>query len=133
MNLLILGTLVAFGEGWLYLMWVVSYVFVNPLISRIRQVAEHAAVPDRLSPDPRRNTRTVLANPFERMIFAPHRVNYHLEHHLLASVPCYRLRRLPRDTERKRLLRRCRISRWLPGPAAQGNRTHRACRCRLSI
>ena len=28
------------------------------------------------------------------MLIAPHEVNYHLEHHLMASVPIYRLRRL---------------------------------------
>ena len=25
------------------------------------------------------------------MVFAPNGVNYHLEHHFMASVPCYRL------------------------------------------
>ncbi|XOV89262.1 MAG: fatty acid desaturase [Pseudomonadota bacterium] len=93
MNLALAGVLVAVGEGWLYLMWVVSFVFLQPLVSRIRQVAEHGAVPDLYDPDPRNNTRTVHANLVERM-FAPHRVNYHLEHHMLASVPAYRLKRL---------------------------------------
>ena len=93
MNLLIFGTLLAFDAGWLYLMWVVSYVFINPLISRIRQVAEHGAVPDLYSSDPRENTRTVRAGWLAR-VFVPHGVNYHLEHHMLASVPCYRLKLL---------------------------------------
>ncbi len=93
LNLAMLGTLVAVGEGWLYLMWVVSFVFLQPLVSRIRQVSEHGAVPDLYNMDPRMNTRTVHANLVERM-FAPHRVNYHLEHHMLASVPAYRLKRL---------------------------------------
>ena len=38
-----------------------------------------------------RNTRTVLANIWERAFIAPYFVNYHLEHHLLVSCPCYRL------------------------------------------
>ncbi|MFT5014571.1 MAG: fatty acid desaturase, partial [Dinoroseobacter sp.] len=32
----------------------------------------------------------------ERLFIAPHRVNYHLEHHMLASVPIYRLQTLHR-------------------------------------
>jgi fatty acid desaturase len=96
MNGLMLGVLVAFGHGWLYLMWIAAKVFVQPLISRVRQVAEHAAVPDLYDLDPRLNTRTVVANPLMRLLFCPHRVNYHLEHHCLASVPSYRLRRLHR-------------------------------------
>ena len=100
MNLLMLGTLVAFDAGWLYLMWVVSFIFINPLISRIRQVAEHGAVPDLYDPDPRQNTRTVYTGYFWRL-FMPHRVNYHLEHHMMASVPAYRLKRLHEILKRK--------------------------------
>ncbi|MCB1691919.1 MAG: fatty acid desaturase family protein [Pseudomonadales bacterium] len=94
MNLAGLLLLTAFGEGWLYLMWVAAFVFVQPAISRIRQVAEHAAVPDLYDLDPRKNTRTIYARWPERLVFAPHRVNYHLEHHMLASVPAYRLKTL---------------------------------------
>jgi fatty acid desaturase len=90
-NLGLLAVLGAVGSPWLYGVWVAAYVFANPAISRIRQIAEHAAVPDRLSADPRRNTRTLLAGPLARLVFCPHQINYHLEHHLLASVPIYRL------------------------------------------
>jgi len=95
-NLLLLATLIAFGHGWLYLMWLVGFVCVNPLVSRIRQVGEHGAVPDLLDRDPRRNTRTVPPNWLERLFICPHQVSYHLEHHLLPSVPIYRLRHLHR-------------------------------------
>ena len=40
------------------------------------------------------NTRTVYSNPLTRLLFCPHQVNYHLEHHLLASAPIYRLRKI---------------------------------------
>ncbi|HSG89075.1 MAG TPA: fatty acid desaturase family protein [Pseudomonadales bacterium] len=91
-NIGLLGVLTAFGAPWLYLVWIAAYVFVNPLVSRIRQVAEHAAVPDLLDPDPRMHTRSIRANYLWRAIFSPHDINYHLEHHLLASVPIYNLR-----------------------------------------
>ena len=59
------------------------------LVSRIRNIAEHAVVPD--NDDPLRNTRTTRANWLERLFVAPYRVNYHLEHHLFLFVPCWRL------------------------------------------
>lgn len=83
--------LYAAGIGWAYLIWAAAFLTVFMSIIRIRQVAEHAAVPDLYDLDPRMNTRTVEAPWWQRMIFAPNGVNYHLEHHFMASVPCYRL------------------------------------------
>lgn len=91
MQLVLLGGMTLAGSPWLYLLWIGAFVFTNPLVSRLRQIAEHAAVPDRLDPDPRRNTRTVLGGPFARLLVCPHQINYHLEHHLLPSAPIYRL------------------------------------------
>jgi fatty acid desaturase len=79
---------------WAYLLWLVSYLTTHMLIVRIRQVAEHAAVPDQYAADPRHNTRTTIPFWWERLFFAPNYVNYHLEHHFMASVPCYRLKQL---------------------------------------
>ena len=90
-NLLLLFVLVSFGEGWLYLMWPAAIIFVQPLVSRIRQIAEHAAVPDLYNLDARQNTRTVYGSWLSRLMICPHHVNYHLEHHLLPSVPKYNL------------------------------------------
>ncbi len=90
-NVLLLAALAAVGQAWLYLAWVAAFLTTNRLVSRIRQVAEHGAVPDLYDEDARLNTRTVIANPLERLIFCPLGVNYHLEHHMLASVPIYNL------------------------------------------
>ena len=79
------------GIGWTYLLWVIAYMTVFMFIIRVRQVAEHAAVPDLYDPDVRLNTRTVEAPWWQRLLFAPNGVNYHMEHHFMASVPCYRL------------------------------------------
>ncbi len=43
-----------------------------------------------------RNTRTTLARWWERLLLAPNRVNYHLEHHLVMTVPHYNLPRMHR-------------------------------------
>lgn len=93
-QLVLFAILAACGIGWTFLLWAVAYMTVFMLIIRIRQVAEHAAVPDLFDRDTRMNTRTVDAPWWQRMIFAPCGVNYHLEHHFMASVPSYKLREL---------------------------------------
>ncbi len=79
---------------WLYLLWIVSWMSPYMLIVRLRQIAEHAAVEDLYDLDPRKNTRTVVPKWWERLFVAPNYVNYHLEHHFLAGVPCYNLKEL---------------------------------------
>jgi fatty acid desaturase len=89
-NLVLLGGLSAIGYWWLYpLLWLLPLATWYQLVSRIRNIAEHAVVPD--NDDPLRNTRTTRANVFERLLVAPYWVNYHLEHHLFMFVPCWRL------------------------------------------
>lgn len=83
-------------QPWFYLLWLAAFLSPYMLIVRIRQVAEHAAVPDLFAADPRLNTRTTIPTWWERLCFAPNYVNYHLEHHFMASVPCYHLRELHR-------------------------------------
>jgi len=96
MNLAVFLALTVAGVPVLYLTWVLAYIFILPLVSRIRQVAEHGAVPDLYSMDARNNTRSVRSNWLMRALFSPHGVNWHLEHHLMPSVPIYNLGRLHR-------------------------------------
>jgi len=91
MHLLMWFTLYWLGHGWLYGLWWVSYFTVYMFILRIRNAAEHGAVPDLLDKDPLLHARTTYASWWERLTFSPNYVNYHMEHHLRPSVPCYRL------------------------------------------
>ena len=95
-NLFLFIVLWTSGFGVYYLLWPIAYLTTYPLVARIRQVAEHGNVADLYDPDPRKNTRTTHANPLERLIFCPNQVNYHIEHHLLASVPAHQLKSLHR-------------------------------------
>ena len=89
-NGVILAACIASGFWWLYpVLWLAPLLTWFQFITRVRNIAEHAVVPD--NDDPFRNARTTLANPFMRAILAPYWVNYHVEHHLLFWVPCYRL------------------------------------------
>ena len=90
-NLALCVALSVLGFWYLYpLLWLLPLLTWQQLVLRVRNIAEHAVVPDR--DDPFKNARTTLANPIERLFVAPYWVNYHLEHHLMMWVPCYRLR-----------------------------------------
>jgi fatty acid desaturase len=103
-QLTIFAVLALCGMAWGYLLWAVAYMTSFMLVIRLRQIAEHAAVPDLYDPDPRRNTRTVIARWWERALLAPNGVNFHMEHHFMASVPCYRLKALHRHLQDRQAL-----------------------------
>jgi fatty acid desaturase len=89
----LLALCVAAGVWWAYpLLWLVPLLTWFQVVTRVRNIAEHAVVSD--SADPLRNTRTTVANWLERAFVAPYYVNYHLEHHLLFYVPAYNLPRV---------------------------------------
>jgi len=90
----LLAILALAGHALLYVLWVVAWLTTYRLVTRIRAIAEHALAPD--ADDPLNNTRTTLARAWERLLIAPNRVNYHLEHHLMMTVPHYKLPRLHR-------------------------------------
>lgn len=93
-NGVLLGVLAALGQAWLYTAWLVAFFCWLPLFVRIRSIAEHGCLPR--SRDMFLNTRTTRAGWLARMTVAPVHVNYHLEHHVMASVPYYRLPQMHR-------------------------------------
>lgn len=75
---------------WAYLLlWLLPAATWNMLVTRIRNIAEHACMTN--APDPWRVARTTHASWLARALVAPYYVNYHAEHHLFMAVPCYRL------------------------------------------
>jgi fatty acid desaturase len=50
--------------------------------------AQHIGLTDNV-PDFRLNSRTIILNPLFRFLYW--HMNYHVEHHMYAAVPCYRL------------------------------------------
>ena len=93
-NGVLCATVVLAGHGWLYLgLWLLPMMTVLQVLLRIRGIAEHAGYsPGR---DQRYNARTVI-NPLQTWWFAPHKVAYHIEHHVYPSVPFHRLPELHR-------------------------------------
>jgi fatty acid desaturase len=73
-------------------LWVLPLVTVVQAILRLRAIAEHGATTDFSSP--LTAARTNVAPAWLEWLIFPHHVNYHIEHHLYASVPHYNLREL---------------------------------------
>lgn len=88
-NAIMFLILYAFGAPWLYLLWIGALLTTFNFSLRVRSMAEHSMVEER--ENPQKNTRTTYANFIERILFAPHHVNYHAEHHLCMGAPSYNL------------------------------------------
>lgn len=86
---LLASVLALSGHLWAYSVWWVAYLTTFGVFMRLRSMAEHACT-ERGS-NMLRNTRTTRAGFLARMTVAPIRVNFHIEHHFMASVPYFRL------------------------------------------
>ncbi len=93
LNATLLLALTFAGYWWTYpVLWIAPMATWFPLVTRLRNIGEHAAVDTR--DDPFTHARTTLANPIERLLVAPYWVHYHGEHHVFMHVPCYNLQRM---------------------------------------
>jgi len=73
-------------------LWALPLVTVVQAILRLRAIAEHGATTDFSSP--LTAARTNRAPRWLEWFLFPHNVNFHIEHHLYASVPQHNLREL---------------------------------------
>ena len=93
------GLLMAFslaGVWWAWFaLWLLPMATWFPLVTRLRNIAEHACV-EGSADDPLRAARTTRASWWERALIAPYWVNFHAEHHLFMHVACWNLPRLHR-------------------------------------
>ncbi len=86
----------AAGVWWAWFaLWLLPRATWFQLVTRLRNIAEHALVA-KDEPDPWRHARTTRANLLERALIAPYYVNYHGEHHLFMHLPCWSLPRAGR-------------------------------------
>ncbi|MEO1734096.1 MAG: fatty acid desaturase family protein [Pseudomonadota bacterium] len=97
------------GDWWYGLaFWLLPYLTWYQFVLRVRNIAEHGAT--EVSEDPFRNVRTTKAGPLMRTFVAPYWVNYHLEHHMVMHVPCWKLRRMHSLLLKKGLGARMRVA-----------------------
>lgn len=98
------------GEWWWgFAFWLLPFLTWFQLVLRIRNIAEHGATEQ--SENPLQNVRTTLAGPLARLLVAPYWVNYHLEHHMIMHVPCWRLRDMHDTLLEKGLSGKMRVAR----------------------
>jgi len=83
-------------------LWILPLVTVVQAILRLRAISEHGATTDLSSP--LTAARTNLVPAWLAWLLFPHHVNYHIEHHLYASVPHYNLPRLHREMTQRGVL-----------------------------
>jgi fatty acid desaturase len=88
------SSLAGYWWAW-FALWLLPRATWQMMITRFRNIAEHALVAKN-EPDPLRHARTTHANWLERILIAPYWVNYHCEHHMFMHVPCWRLPRVQR-------------------------------------
>ncbi|KXZ63264.1 Fatty acid desaturase [Acinetobacter venetianus] len=88
-NAALFSALWASGHPKLYALWVLAYLTPFPLFLRVRSMAEHAGM--ETSHSALTNTRTTKAGYIARALVAPIHVNFHKEHHLMATVPYFKL------------------------------------------
>ena len=90
-NVIGLAMFAAAGLWWAWLLlWLLPMATWLPLVSRLRNIAEHALIVQN-GTDPLRHARTTYANVLERLFIAPYWVNYHGEHHMFTQIPCWNL------------------------------------------
>lgn len=95
-NAALLAGAVAAGVWWAYFaLWLLPLATWFPMVTRLRNIAEHACV-EGSATDPFRAARTTRAAWWERAFIAPYWVNFHAEHHLFMHVPCWKLPALHR-------------------------------------
>ena len=95
-NLGLLLLLTLLGVWWaFFVLWLLPMATWFPMVTRLRNIAEHACV-EGSATDPFRAARTTRASWWERAFIAPYWVNFHAEHHLFMHVPCWKLPALHR-------------------------------------
>ena len=85
------GLIVIFSllTGWWMLTVLITLApFYGGGFQYLLNVAQHIGMTDKVS-DYRINTRTILLNPVLAYLYW--QMNYHIEHHMYAAVPCYHL------------------------------------------
>lgn len=112
-NAVILVALTALGVWWAYfVLWLLPMATWMMMITRLRNIAEHAVTPS--NDNPLQHARTTLVSPLERLLLAPYYVNYHCEHHMFMYLPCYRLPAAHKALEAKGLISQMEVQRGYP-------------------
>lgn len=74
-----------------FLFWVVPLLVTLPFFLRLRNIGDHYGLSWKTE---LQSSRNIECPWFERFFFAPHRIGYHLVHHLYPTIPFYNLKKM---------------------------------------
>ncbi|MCG8419169.1 MAG: fatty acid desaturase family protein [Proteobacteria bacterium] len=99
------ATALTLASGWIhyFVLWLLPSLTIMMALFRIRALAEHPYT--RAGADELLETRRVDGPLWQKFLFAPLNINYHLEHHLFPSVPYYNLPRLGAELQHRGVYR----------------------------
>jgi fatty acid desaturase len=80
-------------HAWLVPVVITGAQWYGGLLQSLLNTPQHIGLSDKVN-DFRLNTRTIEVNPLLRFLYW--NMNYHIEHHMYAAVPCYNLGKLHR-------------------------------------
>jgi fatty acid desaturase len=100
-QLLLIAIGIALGHPWVYfVLWLAPYLTVWRVINRLRSIAEHGGM--QRSKDRRLTTHTVRQLPLARFFIVPHRIGWHLAHHVDSGIPMANLPKVHAELRRAR-------------------------------
>ncbi len=97
LTLLFHGTVVAVSIAtglWVLPLLTTAFAFIGNAGRYFVSLTQHCGLRDDV-PDFRKCVRSVTLNPFYEFLYW--RMNWHIEHHMYAGVPCYNLKKLYRE------------------------------------
>lgn len=96
-QLLFHGTVIAISIAsgqWVLALIVTFFPFIGNWASYFVGLTQHCGLRDN-DPDFRKCTRSMTLNPLAEFLYW--RMNWHIEHHMYAGIPCYNLKKLARE------------------------------------
>lgn len=89
-----------FGYKGYFLFWIIPLIFASSC-DMARVFCEHSSPSDDIIADKSLRLINIKANFFERLLFAPHNMNFHAVHHIWPSIPYYNLKNAAKTLESK--------------------------------
>ena len=85
LQLVLIGTAIAFDRPWAYVVWILSWSTVWRVSNRLRAIAEHGGMIR--SADRRETTHVIHQSLIARYWMVPYHTGWHLAHHVDMGVP----------------------------------------------
>ncbi len=102
--LLVIASFIALGL-WkqMFLYWIIPFMTWTQFANKLRRLAEHSGIEGK---KPEFQIRTTIHGLLSRIFLVPNHVSYHIEHHIHAAIPFYRLPEVHRELQKNEEVRK---------------------------